>query len=54
MALLARRTVGGALPAEVEEYLAGVSDGVPLLVAELATGLVDSGVLVRDARVAGG
>ena len=48
VALLARRTVGGALPAEVEEYLAGVSDGVPLLVAELATGLVDSGALVRD------
>ena len=48
VALLARRTAGGALPPEAEEYLAGVSDGVPLLVAELVTGLVESGTLVRE------
>ena len=28
--------------------MAGVSDGVPLMVAEVATGLVDSGMLVRE------
>jgi DNA-binding CsgD family transcriptional regulator len=48
VALLARRTAGGALPPEVEQYLAGVSDGVPLLVAELVSGLVERGTLVRD------
>ncbi|HXV92901.1 MAG TPA: AAA family ATPase, partial [Pseudonocardia sp.] len=48
VALLARRTVGGTLPPEVEEHVARVSDGVPLLVAELVTGLVESGTLVRE------
>ncbi|MEU7818703.1 AAA family ATPase [Pseudonocardia sp. NPDC049154] len=48
VALLARRTVGGELPPEVDEYVARVSEGVPLLVAELTAGLVESGSLVRD------
>jgi DNA-binding CsgD family transcriptional regulator len=48
VAVLARRTVGGGLPPEVEEYVARVSEGVPLLITELAAGLVESGSLVRD------
>ena len=48
VAVLARRTVGGELPPEAEEYVTRVSEGVPLMVTEVTTGLVDRGVLVRD------
>jgi DNA-binding NarL/FixJ family response regulator len=48
VARLARRTVGGGLPSEAEEYVARVSEGVPLLVTELVTRLVEIGSLVRD------
>ncbi|GAA2898720.1 hypothetical protein GCM10010472_66380 [Pseudonocardia halophobica] len=48
VALLVRRTVGGELPPEAEEYVARVSEGVPLLVTELAAGLLESGSLVPD------
>ncbi|WP_433508153.1 ATP-binding protein [Pseudonocardia halophobica] len=48
VALLVRRTVGGELPPEAEEYVARVGEGVPLLVTELAAGLLESGSLVPD------
>ena len=51
VAVLARRTVGGELPLEAEEYVTRVSEGVPLMVTEVTTGLVDSGVMVRDGPV---
>jgi DNA-binding CsgD family transcriptional regulator len=47
VAVLAGRTVGGRLPVEAEEYVTRVSEGVPLMVTELTTGLVTSGALAR-------
>jgi DNA-binding CsgD family transcriptional regulator len=48
IAVLARRTVGGELPPEAEEYVTRVSEGVPLMVTELTSGLVANGALVRE------
>ena len=45
---LGRMCAGGDLAPDVEDYLVGAADGLPLLVEELFAGLVEAGLVVRE------